>query len=143
MTETIPMTTMEIRSLRARNDNHVEGVTFVRYTVFIEQMTEEIRSRCLAIERVIVQGEFQLSRRVKRVSDHKMLQEIERHADLPFDKLPQWLRMEIRRRQPVFGPRQPSEYERLLSDEDWFEHRRYNAELTIDDWLAFYHGAWR
>jgi len=142
MTE-VPMTTAEIRSLRARNDYHVEGVTFVRYTVFVEQLTEEIKARCKTVEQEIIKTEFQLSRRVKTVSNHKLLQEIEHHGDLPFIKLPQWLRTEIKRRCPTFGPRQPSEYERLLSDEDWFEHRRYNAELTIDDWLAFYHGEWK
>lgn len=65
---------------------------------------------------------------------------IERLEDLAFDQLPQELQEEILNRQLTFPTRRPTELEMWETNDDAFEHRLYNKELVVQDYMNHYKG---
>lgn len=74
------------------------------------------------------------------MTDQELLETLWEYDEYGFEGLPNWLQRELKARQIPTITREASIIERNETDQDGFEHRYFNNELTISDYLEIQKG---
>ncbi len=72
------------------------------------------------------------------MTDEEVMSALEEHGNHGFDKLPNWLKQELRVRKIQWPTREPTDLEKWDTVEDAREHRILNNELIIKDYQDKY-----
>jgi len=113
------------------------GNTYTLYCVFCIAFTHEQRK-----DFITRKPPKKVQTTVKKIkppmSDHAVINALDRHNESGFDDLPNWLKKELRTRNINMPPRRPTDIEKWETVSDAREHRITNKELTIRDYQDKY-----
>ena len=114
------------------SEHYIEGEDFYRYCIWTP-VTKKKHYITLDRER---NGYYHIKRTY--MEDEEILEALSSYAEVGFDDMPEWLKLEMEARNLVCSTRQPTELEQWDTVGDAFEHRVLNKELTIEDYLDHY-----
>ena len=126
---------MTINSEATENEEATEDVTHL--CIFVYPMNKSKRRRVMTFDK---RGQIGPQMKIIKpyITDEEVNRELEEHGDRGFDKLPDWVKEELKARNLLFQVRQPTELEMWETVADAREHRIMNKQLTISDYQDKY-----
>ena len=110
---------------------------FVRICIFVNKFSKAQRAK---FRKYVKRNKIGPQANITRpyMTDDEVMAGLEQHGNHGFDKLPRWLRQELKVRRIQWPTREPTDLEAWETVSDAREHRIMNKELTIKDYQDKY-----